>query len=108
VKKRIGNWAFFMWVVAALSACNAPSEAPLPTDAVKDQAMAMRLGQEACAGQLKRDHLSAQKKESWQAELHQGVWHVWQELITTHLLKRRLKRVQARSLSSVFLWGLAT
>jgi hypothetical protein len=65
-------------VAVVLSGCAAQSEVPLQTDAVKDEATAIRLGQEACEEQFKY-RPSAHAGETWHAQLEQGVWHAWRD-----------------------------
>jgi hypothetical protein len=56
---------------------SAPLEAPLSTDLVKDEATAIRLGQEACVNVQYLER--AQKEGGWHAELHKGIWRTWQK-----------------------------
>jgi len=60
-----------------LAACTSLSEQPLADDKIKDEATAIRLGQEGC---LAPWAVALSRKESgWKAVLHNRVWHVWLE-----------------------------
>jgi len=73
--KRLTLIAFV--VLTACSSVLPPApEKPLETDAIKDRATAIRMGQDACvaAWALPR----ARKEPGWYADLHNRVWHVAQ------------------------------
>jgi hypothetical protein len=95
MKKPISKWAAFMSVMAALSGCNTPSDAPLTTDAVKDEATAIRIGQKACVASwlLAR----ARQEGGWHAELHQGVWDVWQQARACRLVETKVIAASGQS-----------
>jgi hypothetical protein len=71
------NRTAIILLTVLLASCVAPSEAPLATDAVRDAATAIRIGQEVCVNVLYLER--ARKEGGWHAELHKGIWRTWQK-----------------------------